>query len=129
MKICTDHWRLMKETIEAKGLGSLIAKNGAAAIDAEVRQLEEAQLTGKVSEQTSKETFDPLMSMYWHFTNDALRCGGLYLLGQKEDGSEYCPICEFEKHSEGFVVKDQIVSVANQMHEYCIKEGLIPRLS
>lgn len=132
MKICTDHWQTMKETIEAKGLGSLISKSGEAVIDAEVRQLEEAKNTGSVSEQTTKETFDPLMSMHWHFTNYALECGGLYLMCQNEDGKnegQYCPVCEFEKHSEGFIAKDQITSVADQMRDYCIKEGLIPRLS
>lgn len=129
MQICKDHWQLMRDAVEERGLSGLIAKSSEAAMDNEVRQLEEAQATGKVSEKTVKETFDPLMSMHWHFTNDALRCGGLYLMGEREGGGEYCPVCEFEKNAEGFVAKERIGSVADQMRDYCITEGLIARTS
>lgn len=132
MKICADHWKTMREEIEQRGLSGLIAKTGEAAMEAEVRQLEEAKATGTVSEQTTKETFDPLMSMHWHFTNNALQCGGLYLLGPREDGKndgEYCPVCEFEAHQPGFVAEDQIGVVADQMRDYCLEQGLIARPS
>lgn len=125
MKICNDHWTGMREAIEHRGLGGLVSKSGEAAMDAEVRKIEEANRSGKVSDQTLKETFDPLMSMHWHYTNNALQCGGLYLLSQKEDGGDYCPVCEFEKHQSGFVAAESFARVAEQMREYCIEQGLI----
>lgn len=132
MKICAEHWKMMREEIEQRGLTGLVAKSGEAALAAEVRQLEEAKATGTISERTTKETFDPLMSMHWHFTNNALECGGLYLMGSREDGKndgEYCPVCEFEAHQEGFVAKDAVGAVADQMRVYCIEQGLIARPS
>jgi hypothetical protein len=132
MKMCAPHWQTMRDAIEEKGLSGLVAKSGEAAMDAQVRQIEEHQRTGSVSEQTTKETFDPLMSMHWHFSNNALRCGGLYIMGQREDGENdghYCPLCEFEKNAEGFVAREEIGKVADQMRDYCINEGVIARPS
>lgn len=132
MKMCQPHWDTMRAAIVDRGLDGLVAKSGEAAVDAQVRQLEEAQRTGSVSEQTTKETFDPLMSMHWHFSNEALRCGGLYLMTQRADGDNdghYCPLCEFEKNAAGFAAKEEIGTVADQMRDYCIEQGLIARPS
>lgn len=132
MKMCQPHWDTMRASIEEKGLSGLIAKSGEAAMDNQVRQLEEAQREGGVSEQTTKETFDPLMSMHWHFSNEALRLGGLYLMAQREDGQNeghYCPLCEFEKNAPGFVATEEIGTVAGQMRDWCVEQGLIARPS
>ena len=134
MKICKDHWQTMRDAIEARGISGLIAKSGEAAIDDTVRQLEEAQATGEVSEKTTRDTFDPLMSMHWHFTNEALRCGGLYLMtndpaANPDNDGEFCPVCEFVKHSQGFVASEAIGSVADQMLAYCREQGLVPKVS
>lgn len=132
MKICADHWQMMRDAIDQRGMTGLVAKSGEAAVEDQVRQLEEAQATGSVSDKTISETFDPLMSMHWHFMNEALRCGGLYLMGQTEDGSNdghYCPVCEFKKNQEGFVAEEAIGSVADQMREWCIEQGKIARPS
>lgn len=129
MKICKDHWQMMRDAVEERGLSNLVAKSGEAAIDNEVRQLEEHQQTGEVSEETLKETFDPLISMNWHWCNNALRNGGLYIMGQNEDGvndGHYCPICEYVKHVEGFEAKSEIESVADQMRAYCVEQKLVP---
>lgn len=132
MKICKDHWQMMRDAVESHGMMDLVAKSGEAAVDDQARQLEEAQRTGSVSEQTTKETFDPLMSMHWHWMNGALANGGLYLMGSPEDGSNeghYCPVCEFAKHTENFDAKARIESVAAQMRVYCIEQKLIPATS
>lgn len=120
MKICQDHWQLMRDAIEERDMTVLVAKSGEAAFENEVRQLEEASITGTVSEQTILETFDPLMSMNWHWMNNALRCGGLYLMT-----GDHCPVCEFVKNQEGFDAKTEINAVADQMRFYCIEQKLI----
>lgn len=130
MKICKDHWQLMRDAIDDRGMSGLVAKDGETALENELAQLEAAKSGDP--EPHKAAPLDPLMSMHWHFTNDALRCGGLYLMGAREDGQNdghYCPICEFEKHAEGFVAKEAIGSVADQMAEYCRAEGLIPKVS
>jgi len=127
MRICKDHWAMMREAIDNKGMSTLIAKDGETALQNEVAQLE----AGKNGDPEPHKAapFDPLMSMHWHFANDALRCGGLYLLGQKPGGGDYCPICEFVANSPGFVAMEAIDNVASQMQLHCYDEGLIPRPS
>lgn len=134
MKICKAHWQMMRDAIDSRAMYGLVAKSGEAAMEDQVKQLEEHQRMGEVSERTIKETFDPLMSMHWHFTNEALRNGGLYLMNldpaaNPENEGHYCPICEFEKHSEGFAALEAIGQVGDQMQAYCYDEGLIPRPS
>src|SRR5206468_3503602 len=111
MQICQDHWKLMRDAIEARGMSGLIAKDGQTAIKNEVAQLEAAKAGDPEPHKASP--FDPLMSMHWHFTNEALRCGGLYLLTPSPDGGEFCPLCEFVKHQEGFNAAEQIGSIAD----------------
>lgn len=121
MKFCQPHWDMCREAIKDRGMDGLIAKSSEAAMENELKALDGQQ-----------PDFDPLMSMHWYFTNNALRSGGLYLMCSNEDGSNeghYCPLCEFEKHSEGFVAKDVISNVADQMRENCITTGLIARPS
>ena len=127
MKICKDHWQLMHDAVDSRGMTDLVAKSGEAVVEDQVRQLEEAKATGTVSDKTTRDTFDPLMSMHWHFTNNALQYGGLYLMGQNPYDSEgnYCPVCEFAKHYKEFDAKKEIGDVADQMRIYCIEQKLI----
>lgn len=100
---------------------SLVAADGEEAAERTVDELE-----GRPAK------FDPLMSMNWHWTGNAMRCGGLYLMAQNETGENdghYCPVCEFVKHSEGFDAKREIEAVADQMAAHCRAEGLIPKIS
>lgn len=131
MKICASHWQVMRDAVEQKGLMGLVAKSGEAALDSQLRHLEEAQQAGgSISEKTLRDTFDPLMSMHWHFTNNALRCGGLAVMGQRDDGENdghYCPVCLFEQNQPGFVATEEIGSVVDQMRDYCIEQGLVPK--
>lgn len=131
MKICKDHWQVMRDAVEERGMFGLIAKSGEAAVDDAVRQLEEAKATGSVSEQTTRDTFDPLMSMHWHWMNGAMKNGGLYLLGNNPDDPEgnYCPVCEFAKHVKDFDAKKEIDAVADQMRDYCVEQNLIAKPS
>jgi hypothetical protein len=120
MKICKQHWQLMRDAIEARGMSSLVAKDGETAMENEVKALE-----------GDAPDFDPLMSMHWHYSNEALRYGGLYLMFVSEEENpdnegHYCPVCEFEKHSEGFVAVESIGRIADQMREYAIEQKLIP---
>jgi hypothetical protein len=49
-----------------------------------------------------------------------------------EDGSNdghFCPLCEYEKHSPGFVASEAIDLVSGQMADYCRSEGLISQIS
>lgn len=121
----------MRDAIEQNGLSGLVAKDSKAALENEARQLEETKQAGSVGNQTLRETFDPLMSMHWHWTNAALHNGGLYLMtvdekANPDNGGHFCPVCEFEKHSEGFNASDAIHSVATQMRAYAIEQKLVP---
>ncbi len=100
MQICKPHWDMMRKSIDERGMSGLVAKS-----------------------------VDPLMSQNWHWTNEALRCGGLYVMTLKEDGTHYCPLCEFEAHAEGFVAQEAIDSVSDQMAAWCRSEGLLPKVS
>jgi len=75
-----------------------------------------------------KADFDPLMSMHWHWTNGALKNGGLYLMSQDPSGKNdghYCPVCEFESHYTEFKCEEEICKVADQMLVWCREQGLV----
>lgn len=133
MKICKAHWQMMRDAVDARGMMGLVAKSGDAAMEDQVQQLEEAQATGSVSEQTTRDTFDPLMSMHWHWMNGALRNGGLYLMGQNDapdaEDRHYCPVCEYAKNVRDFSAEKEIGSVADQMREYCVEQELLAKPS
>lgn len=123
MRFCKPHWDMCRKAIDDRGVSGLIAKDGKTAVDDAV-----ADLQGEPDPKN--ERFDPLMSMHWHWTNHALRNGGLYLMGENEDGSNdghYCPICEFEKHMRGFDAEKDIAIVADQMLHWARGEGLVPQ--
>lgn len=119
MRICKEHWQMMRDSIDEHGMTSLVAKSG-----------EEAMENTLAEFQGQEAPFDPLMSMHWHWTNSALHNGGLYLLGLDENGKEYCPVCEFMTHLDSFVnPKKEIDDVSKEMVKYCREKGLIPRVS
>lgn len=123
MKICKIHWQMMQDAVKAKGMWALVAPNGKVAADRMVEELE----TG----QSDPKQFDPLMSMHWHFSNEALRAGGLYLMSEcdnQENDNQYCPVCEFVTHSKGFDAKSRIEQVADDMASWCREEKLIPQI-
>ena len=122
MKVCTKHWDMMKEAVETSGMSSLISADSEHAI-ARTKEELEGGLTA--------DNFDPLLQLGWHFTSEALRCGGLYLMFTNESGENdghYCPLCEFESHYDGWDSKKQIENIAGQMAEWAREEGLIPKV-
>lgn len=121
MRICADHWALMRAAVGENGMTALVAPDGETAHADLV-----AELRGE--SDPDHKRFDPLMSMHWHWTSHALRTGGLYLLMGKEDGTPYCPVCEFAAHYADFDPAAQINQVAVQMADYCRTEGLIAKL-
>ena len=122
MKMCQPHWDQLKKRIEELGLGHLGAKTGEQA----VKDMDDA-LSDK---EPTPESYDPLMSANWMIFGNAIKYGGFYLMGAKEDGSEYCPLCEvlktYGKDEEG-VDMDQnwIKGCTDSIYNYCKEENLI----
>lgn len=122
MKICTPHWQLCREAVEQNGLSSLISKDG--------DELAE-RLAASMEDPQEVTNFDPLFAMSNHFVCEALKAGGLYLMGKPADGSndgQFCPICEFIKHSKDFDAKAQIDNIAVQMAIWARGKGLIQKV-
>lgn len=92
MKPCQCHWDQMRAAIKTRGLFDLVATSGEEAVKQTMDDLKGVPKT--------IENYDPLMSLYRMITNRALECGGLYLMTTKEDGSDYCPLCEVVKHAK-----------------------------
>jgi hypothetical protein len=116
MRICEDHWTLCREAVDERGMSPLVAPDGETGFE---------NIADEAEGEATKKTFHPLMSLNWHFTNNALRYRGLYVMTQDETGSPYCPICEFEKHAPGFVAKEEIGAVTDQMSAWVRSEGLL----
>lgn len=85
MKFCMPHWNALRAAIDARGMGHLVAKSGAEAVEGLVLELE-----GRAAEAM----FDPLMAAHNMISSHALEVGGLYLLT-----GDYCPVCEFCQHA------------------------------
>lgn len=104
-------------------MSELVARDGKEATDNAVEEL-----------QGGNPPFDPLMSMNWHWSGEALRNGGLYLMeidmkANPDNEGHYCPLCEFAKHMKGFEAKASIGMIADQMADHARAEGLIPQVS
>lgn len=96
MRICQPHWDKIRAKIKELGLDHLGAKSG------------EQAHADMVAQANGEETaFDPLMTVNHMITSKALEHGGLYLMGVKEDGSHYCPICEALAHKPDDVDLDK----------------------
>lgn len=82
MKFCSTHWESLKTAIKEAGLYDQVAQSGE-----------------ELAQRTAAGEIDPLMYAHNCIVSNALQCGGLYLMTQKPDGSEYCPLCELEAHA------------------------------
>jgi hypothetical protein len=114
MKICPNHWQELRAALDDRGIGTIGAKSGEEAHENVMTELEGGQAP-----------YDPLMSCNMMIWSNGLRAGGLYLMGQKEDGSAYCPICEAVAHGHGDDAY-WINSPADAALEECRKRGLAP---
>ena len=84
MKFCQPHWTALKEAIESRGMGHLIAANGR---DAFARTV--AELEGRAE----VDDFDPLMAAHNTIVSRATQDFGLVLFC-----GDYCPVCEYLKN-------------------------------
>lgn len=117
MKICQPHWDKLRQAINDRGLSGLIAGSGEKATESLVRQLEGSE---------DLSDYDPLMACNWAFHTEALRLGGLYLMGTDENGNQYCPLCEADFH--GGHAQEWIDGCADAQLEFAREKGLIARV-
>src|SRR5208337_525496 len=83
MKICQEHWDGLKEAIEARGLGHLVAGSGAKAAPIVTDELE------------GSDAYDPLIAANFAIWNNALEAFGMSMM--YEDAP--CPLCLMDKHA------------------------------
>lgn len=115
MKICEQHWADLRAAIHAKGMSHLVASNAE-----EVASRLRAELEGTAD----GKTFDPLMAANNAIWAAALERGGLYLIGPRDDGSEYCPLCEARDRG-GQDPAQWIDGCTDAMRAHCVKLGLL----
>lgn len=128
MKFCQPHWTALREMVIAKGMGELISKDGAAAAERMVEELEGT---------ATNATYDPLMAAYWSIMGMALEKGGLYLMYSKPgDGadaeSHYCPLCEVEEQgmkqeSKSGAAVCWMEGCTDSILMFCREQGLLAR--
>lgn len=82
MKFCQQHWDRLKDLIREAGLYKYVAESG-------------EDLAKRLDREFTIP--DPLFSCHNNLTAFALKNGGLYLMGQDENGNDYCPMCECKK--------------------------------
>jgi hypothetical protein len=115
MKICQSHWGQLRKAIDERGLSGLVAGDGKKAHAAMVRELEGHPEPGD---------WDPLMSANWAIHSEALHFGGLYLMGEDENGNQYCPLCEADAH--GGHAADWIKGCCDAQLEHARELKLVP---
>lgn len=123
MKMCQAHWDELKEAVRAKGLYHLVASSGQAAMERAIAE---------VKGDATLSNYDPLMAANWMICGRAIDLGGLYLLGSKENGEPYCPLCELneqvEKQNANTTGKIPatvwIEGAVDEQWKYCQENGL-----
>lgn len=115
MKFCQPHWDELRKAVDDRGLSHLVAGDGQKAFEAMARELEGRPEPGD---------WDPLMAAHWAITAHALECGGLYLMGEDEQGNQYCPLCEAAKHKAN--PTEWINGCADAMLENARQKNLVP---
>jgi hypothetical protein len=113
MKMCQPHWDKLRQAIKDRGIYFLVAGSSEQAISNIV-----ADLKGEPSD------YDPLMDCHWMITKRALELWGLQLMWTKEDGTDYCPVCEAERH--GATESIWIDGPADSALKFCRQKGLVP---
>ena len=121
MQICKDHWEAMIQAVKDRDLYKFVARSGEEAVAAAIRELQDGEV--------APTDWDPLMQMNWNFISKAIEFGGLYLLGVKDDGSQYCPLCEAAATSSAEEIqKWWIDGCADAMLTYARSLGLVPKV-
>lgn len=115
MRFCIEHWARLRAAIHEKGMSQLVASSGAEAV---------ARLRAELEGTADDSTYDPLMSAHNAITARALQQGGLYLMMKKDDGSDYCPLCE-ARDKGGADPAEWIDSCTDSIRRYCEERGIL----
>ena len=92
MRFCENHWGMLREKVDAAGLGTLVPETAEKAMAGLVDQIE--------TDKTTVDNFDPLMGAHNAIVANGLDMVGLDLMQPNEDGSERCPICYLTAYSQ-----------------------------
>jgi hypothetical protein len=84
--ICTEHWAMLREKVDAAGLGRYVAQGG------ENAMLMAAMLTDQLQNGLSVGNWDPLMGAWYAITGNAMEMAGPQLLGEPGEPGK-CVIC------------------------------------
>lgn len=84
MNMCKEHWEVLKEAIDARGLSKFVANDGQEVLDHTVRD---------VNGENTVVDFEPLMGSSICLSSLAMRIGGLAVLSPNADGTMPCPVC------------------------------------
>lgn len=103
MRFCQEHWDALRQAIDARGLGDLVAPDGEVAMAQLVDQLRRGERGEE--ETVTAVNYDPLMSAHWAIVNN------LAEVARTHGGSEAalfimvgdcCPLCfaneQYERH-------------------------------
>ena len=112
--MCMEHWNELKSAIENKGLGHLVSKDS-------------QSVANRIKKELNHEHFikDPLFSANMAIMGNAIQAGGLYLMGKKEDGSDYCPLCEALRNLEDGMDKKWIECAVQEQYDNALNAGLL----
>ena len=113
MQICQTHWDAIRKALDDRGIGHLGAKTGQQAI---------AAISNELEGREAENDFDPLMGCNNMIFAEGLKRCGLVLMGAKEDGSEYCPICESQRQYGEWWINGP----ADAMLAEAKEKGLVP---
>lgn len=89
MRMCLElHWRLLREAIDARGLGVLVPENGEKAA---------ADFVDAITDGLSIDNFDPLRGAHDAIIANCMANlppeGAIAMLSPRADGSDWCPLC------------------------------------
>lgn len=114
MRMCAEHWSKLRVGVQDRGLWHLVSQSGEEALQQTMAALEEEHSAVR----------DPLLAAYWAICGRAIEEGGLYLLEHRNDGGEYCPLCELESYTEQGMAQNWIDGCLDAQRRFCIEEGI-----
>lgn len=93
MRFCQTHWTELREAIEERGLGDLIAPDGEVAMEQIVDQLKRAE---RGEDPGTPVNYDPLMAAHWAIVNnltEAARATAGPAAALHVAMGDHCPVC------------------------------------
>ena len=133
--MCQIHWEKLQSALNSRGLNILISKDSKVAVDSFKRFYEGGY-------KYNKTDFDPLIDAYFKISIAVIHLAPdpSYLSFTKEDGSQYCPICEVYEHRNDNNVYEEYVTdeefddfwfeqLANSELEIARNLGLVPKVN